>query len=176
MIIKNLETKIIFLPKNIEIYKKQFDLLLKTKYGYIKLTIPKNINIYLKNSYLYVDIFHNDKKGKTWEIVFRNIINGCSRQYLNRLFLKGVGYKAFLKSSDNLELKIGYSHPVNFTVNNTLTIDVFKNLIIQLNSPLKDQLGLTAASLKSLKRVDVYKGKGILYKREKVNLKTGKKA
>lgn len=176
MNIKNLETKIIFLPKNIEIYKKQFNLLLKTKYGYIKLNIPKNINLYLKNSYLYVDILNNDKNGKTWEIIFRNIINGCSRQYLNRLILKGVGYKAFLKSKDNLELKIGYSHSIDFLVKDSLNIDVFKNLIIQLNSPLKDQLGSTTASLKSLKKVDMYKGKGILYKREKLNLKTGKKA
>jgi large subunit ribosomal protein L6 len=174
---KNVETKIIFLPKNIEIYKKQFNLLLKTKYGYIKLNIPKNINIYLKNSYLlYIDIFNNDENGKTWEIILKNIIKGCSRQYLNRLILKGVGYKAFLKSKDNLELKIGYSHPIDFSVKNFLNIDVFKNLIIQLNSPLKDQLGSTAASLKSLKKVDMYKGKGILYKREKLNLKTGKKA
>lgn len=176
MNIKNLETKIIFLPKNIEIYKKQFNLLLKTKYGYIKLNIPQNINVYLKDSHLYIDILNNDKNGKTWEIIFRNIINGCSRQYLNRLILKGVGYKAFLKNESNLDLRIGYSHSVNFSVNNSLNIDVFKNLIVQLNSPLKDQLGSTAASLKSLKKVDIYKGKGILYKREKLNLKAGKKA
>lgn len=177
MNINNFETKIIFLPKNIEIYKKQFNLLLKTKYGYIKFNIPKNINIYLKNSYLHINIFNNDKKSKTWEIIFRNIVNGCSRQYLNRLVLKGVGYKAFLKSKDNIELKIGYSHPSNFLINNSpLSIDVYKNLIIQLNSPFKDQLGSIAASLKSLKKTDVYKGKGILYKREKLNLKTGKKA
>lgn len=176
MNIKNLETKIIFLPKNIEIYKKQFDLLLRTQFGYIKLTIPKNINIYFKNSYLYIDILNNDKNGKTWEIVFRNIINGCSRQYLNRLVLKGVGYKAFVKNENHLELKIGYSHFINFPVKNSVKLGVFKNLIIQIDSLFKDQLGSTAAALKSLKKVDVYKGKGILYKREKLNLKIGKKA
>src|SRR3546814_12296880 len=98
---KNLKTKIIFLPKNIEIYKKDINILLKTKTGSIKFKLPKNANLYQKDSYLFIDILNNDKNAKTWEIIFRNVINGCSRQYLNRLILKGVGYKAFLKNTSN---------------------------------------------------------------------------
>lgn len=173
---KNLETKIIFLPKNIEIYKKDINILLKTKTGSIKFKLPKNANLYQKDSYLFIDILNNDKNAKTWEIIFRNVINGCSRQYLNRLILKGVGYKAFLTNTSNVELKIGYSHSINYSIPNSVNIDVFKNLIMQINSPLKDSLGSISASIKGLKKIDIYKGKGILYKREKLNLKTGKKA
>jgi len=176
MNIKNLETKIIFLPKNIELYIKHYSLILKTNLGYINFNLPKNMNIYQKDSYLFIDILNNDKNIKTWEIIFRNVIAGCSRQYLNRLMLKGVGYKAFIKNKRNVELKIGYSHTIDYPIKESVNIDVFKNLIIQLNSPLKDHLGSVSASLKALKKVDIYKGKGILFKREKLSLKTGKKA
>ena len=173
---KKLETKIIFLPKNIEIYKKDINVLLKTKAGSIKFKLPKNVNLYQKNYYIFIEILNNDKNVKTWEIIFRNIINGCSRQYLNRLVLKGVGYKAFLTNKKSIEFKIGFSHPINYTIADSVTVDVFKNLIVQINSPLKDNLGSITASIKSLKKTDIYKGKGILFKREKLNLKTGKKA
>lgn len=176
MNIKNKETKIIFLPKNIEIYKKQFNLLLKSNFGYIKLNIPKNINVYQKNSYLYIDILNNDPSSKTWEIILKNIINGCARHYLTRLILKGVGYKVFANKKNELDLKIGYSHNINFDVEKSINVDIYKNLIIQLTSPFKDQLGSTSSSLKTLKKIDIYKGKGILYKGEKLNLKVGKKA
>lgn len=173
---KKLETKIIFLPKNIEIYKKDTSVLLKTKVGSIKFKLPKNSNLYQKDSYLFFDILNDDKNVKTWEIIFRNVINGCSRQYLNRLILKGVGYKAFLTNKNNIEFKIGYSHSINSAITDSVTSDVFKNLIVQLKSPLKDNLGSISASIKALKKIDIYKGKGILFKREKLNLKTGKKA
>ncbi len=176
MNIKNLETKIIFLPKNIELYKKQCNLVLKSNMGYINFILPKNINLYKKDSYLFIDIINSDKNIKTWEIIFRNAILGCSRQYLNRLVLKGVGYKVFAKNKQDMELKIGYSHPIQHLGSNTVNVNVFKNIIIQLASPLKDQLGSASASLKSLKKIDMYKGKGILFKREKLNLKVGKKA
>lgn len=172
---QNLETKFIFLPKNIEIYKKNHNLLLKTNFGFVNLIIPKNLNIYRKNSFIYVESLPNDKKGKTWFFIFKNLLNGFSRQYLNRLILKGVGYKAFL-TKNNIELKIGYSHSINYPINNSITVNIFKNSIVQINSPFKDNLGLVSSSLRSLKKVDIYKGKGILYKREKLNLKTGKKA
>jgi len=176
MNIKNLETKIIFLPKNIELYKKHYNLVLKSDLGYINFILPKNINLYKKDSYLFIDIINNNKQIKTWEIIFRNAILGCSRQYLNRLILKGVGYKVFAKNKQDMELKIGYSHPIQYVGTNKVSVNVYKNVIIQLTSPLKDQLGLASASLKSLKKIDMYKGKGILFKREKLNLKIGKKA
>src|SRR3546814_8661011 len=88
------------------------------------------------------------------------------------LILKGVGYKAFLTNTSNVELKIGYSHSIDYSIPNSVNIDVFKNLILQINSPLKDSLGSISASIKGLKKIDIYKGKGILYKREKLNLKT----
>ncbi len=93
-------------------------------------------------------------------------------EYSKKYFLLVV----FINKKNELDLKIGYSHNVNFDIENSINVDIYKNLIIQLTSPFKDQLGSTSSSIKTLKKVDVYKGKGILYKGEKLNLKIGKKA
>src|SRR5690554_1164675 len=88
---QNIETKIIFLPKNIEIYIKRFNLLLKTKVGHVHIRIPEEINLYKKNSFIYIDILTTDIKTKTWVLSLINLIKGLSRFYINRLILKGVG-------------------------------------------------------------------------------------
>jgi|SRR5690554_723157 len=173
---QNIETKIIFLPKNIEIYIKRFNLLLKTKVGHVHIRIPEEINLYKKNSFIYIDILTTDIKTKTWVLSLINLIKGLSRFYINRLILKGVGYKVFVNQNNILDLKIGYSHSIKYVINSTITTNIYKNAIIQLKSPFKDTLGQTCSSLRALKKLDVYKGKGILYNREKINLKVGKKA
>src|SRR5690554_2036228 len=97
---QNIETKIIFLPKSIELYTKSYNLLLKTEIGYVNLNIPKNINIHKKSSFIYIDVLNTDLKNQTWVFNLINLIKGFSRQYLNRIVLKGVGYKVFLNKEN----------------------------------------------------------------------------
>lgn len=167
--------KIIFLPKNIKIYIKKFSLLFQSSSGNVILNIPKNISIIKKGSFLTLKSIESLPIAGTSYQNIKNIINGLSRGYNFRLLLKGVGFRALAKNK-LIELKLGYSHLVLHSLNSNAQVDVYKNTIISLKSPLKDVLGTEAAKIREKRKPDSYKGKGILYKGEKLTLKAGKKA
>jgi large subunit ribosomal protein L6 len=167
--------KIIFLPKNIKIYIKEYSLLFQSSSGNIILNIPKNITINKNGSFLTLKTTDALNIGGTVYQNIKNIINGLSRGYNFRLLLKGVGFRALAKNN-LLEMKLGYSHLVFHSLNLQAQVDVYKNTIISLKSPLKDILGTEAAKIREKRKPDSYKGKGILYKGEKLTLKAGKKA
>lgn len=167
--------KIIFLPKNIKIYIKEYSLLFQSSYGNIILNIPKNIIINKKGSFLTLKTIDLLNIGGTVYQNIKNIINGLSRGYNFRLLLKGVGFRALAKNN-LLEMKLGYSHLVFQPLSLQAQVEVYKNTIISLKSPLKDILGTEAAKIREKRKPDSYKGKGILYKGEKLTLKAGKKA
>jgi len=106
------------------------------------------------------------------------MIFGVNEGYYKGLELVGVGFKATLIKKNILELNIGYSHNIMFIIpdclNISLTIEKGKNTIINLYSIYKDILGNIAYKIRSLRKPDVYKGKGIKYLNEKLYKKIGK--
>ena len=87
--------------------------------------------------------------------------------------LNGVGYRASVTGNE-LILNLGYSHPVQISIPETITVEVIKNTTISLKSCDKELLGLFAANIRSWRRPEPYKGKGILYKNEQILRKAGK--
>jgi len=170
-----IETKIIFLPKNIQLYKKGNKILLIAKDMYLLLVLPVNIKLIKNNKNLLIKFNLSQSNLCAWFIFLKNLIVGLSRAYNARLYLNGVGYKVYSEET-NLSLKLGYSHIVNYLIMQPTQFNIYKNSIIQLSSPLKNDLGLISSTLRKLKKKDVYKGKGILFEREKITLKTGKQA
>ncbi len=103
-----------------------------------------------------------------------NAIEGVVNGYQKELELIGVGYKIAMKGS-NLELALGFSHPVLFTPPTGIKIQVDKN-IIKISGIDKQLVGETAAKIRSLKEPEPYKGKGIKYIDEHIRRKAGKMA
>ena len=97
-----------------------------------------------------------------------------------KLKLIGVGYRAFIKKNETgscfLKLKLGYSHDIFIKIVNTVTIICPKPDIILLSSKSSRDLNQLISLIRSYKIPDSYKGKGILYEYEKLNLKIGKKS
>jgi large subunit ribosomal protein L6 len=87
----------------------------------------------------------------------------------------GIGYRAQVQGR-NLQLALGYSHPVIFPLPDGITAEIDKQTLVTLRGPDKALLGETAAKLRSLRRPDPYKGKGIKYADEVIRRKVGKKA
>lgn len=168
--------KIIFLPKSIQIYKQNNIILFKSLNQYISLPIPNNINLVRQDSMLILEAKTNTSNLITWLFLFKNIILGLTRNFSERLQLKGVGFKASQITKNKIEFKIGYSHNILHTNLIGTKVEVSKNILLQVKSPLKNLVGQEAANLQKLRMPDIYKGKGILYKGEKLNLKIGKKA
>lgn len=102
------------------------------------------------------------------------LIDGVSRGVFNSLELVGVGYRAQLESSF-LDLKLGYSHPVQYSLNSSIKIVQKKPTEIALYGIDRQYVGQTAANLRAFRPPEIYKGKGIRYQNELIRLKQGKK-
>ena len=103
------------------------------------------------------------------------MIIGVSKQFDLTLVLEGVGYRAVVQGNE-IVLSLGYSHPVKIPIPKTISVEIIKNTTINLKSCDKELLGLFASNIRSWRQPEPYKGKGILYKNEKIIRKAGKSA
>ena len=103
-----------------------------------------------------------------------NMIEGVSNGFTKELELVGVGYKAAPKGK-TLELNLGFSHPINFQIPDDLKIEVPKPTAIKISGIDKQRVGQIAANIRSFRKPEPYKGKGVKYKDEYVRRKEGKK-
>ena len=103
-----------------------------------------------------------------------NIVFGVTSGYKKELQLNGVGYKAAMKGK-TLELLLGYSHPINFEVPSDIKIDLPKPTQINISGISKQKVGQIAANIRSYRKPEPYKGKGIKYIGEIIRRKEGKK-
>lgn len=109
----------------------------------------------------------------TAQSVIQNIVTGVSEGFTKRLNLVGVGYRASLAGSE-LELLLGFSRPVNFTVPEGVSVELEGNNKLILSSHDKVLLGQVAARIRAFRPPDPYQGKGVLYENERVRRKAGK--
>jgi len=104
-----------------------------------------------------------------------NMVEGVTRGFEKRLEIQGVGYRAQLKGED-LELAVGYSHPVPYKAPKGISFDVPQPTAIVVKGIDKQQVGQVAAEIRSVRPPEPYKGKGIRYEGEYVRRKVGKRA
>jgi large subunit ribosomal protein L6 len=106
--------------------------------------------------------------------LIRNMIKGVTEGYTVVLEVVGLGYRAAVKGN-NLELNLGYSHPVVYPIPNDVKIEVKENKIY-VSGVDKQRVGQVAAEIRAFRKPDAYKGKGIRYEGEQLRLKAGKAA
>ena len=102
-----------------------------------------------------------------------NMVEGTANGFSKKLQLVGVGYRAALKGKD-LEMQLGYSHPVLVEAPENITFEVPSQTEIVVSGPSKEQVGQVAANIRKWRKPDPYKGKGIRYEGEHVRRKAGK--
>ena len=106
--------------------------------------------------------------------LINNAVIGSSKGYEKILELVGVGYRAALKGSQ-LNLQLGYSHDINFDIPEGVKIIVEKQTTIKITGSDKQQVGSIVSKLKTLRKIEPYKGKGVREKGQYVLKKEGKK-
>jgi large subunit ribosomal protein L6 len=104
-----------------------------------------------------------------------NMVTGVTDGYEKRLEIQGVGYRAALKGRD-LELALGYSHPVSIKAPEGIEFEVPQPTRITIRGASKQQVGEVAATIRKQRKPEPYKGKGIRYEGEYVARKVGKRA
>jgi large subunit ribosomal protein L6 len=108
-----------------------------------------------------------------YRALVNNMVIGVSEGYTKELTAVGVGYRAALKGS-NLELQVGFSHPVNITAPDGISFEVPEPTKIIVTGIDKQKVGQVAADIRSVRPPEPYKGKGIRYTDEYVRRKAGK--
>ena len=106
--------------------------------------------------------------------LINNAVIGSSSGYEKTLELIGVGYRAALKGNQ-LNLQLGYSHDINFDIPEGIKIIVEKQTTLKITGSDKQQVGSVASKLKTLRKIEPYKGKGVREKGQYVLKKEGKK-
>ena len=106
--------------------------------------------------------------------LINNAMIGASKGYEKILELSGVGFRAMLKGNI-LNLQLGFSHDINFKIPEGVKIQVEKQIIIKITGTDKQQVGMIAAEIKSLRPPEPYKGKGIKEQGQYILRKEGKK-
>ena len=106
--------------------------------------------------------------------IINNAVIGSSKGYEKILELVGVGYRAALKGNQ-LNLQLGYSHDINFDIPEGIKIAVEKQTTLKITGADKELVGSIASKIKSLRKIEPYKGKGIREKGQFILKKEGKK-
>jgi large subunit ribosomal protein L6 len=117
---------------------------------------------------------HRALHGLTRSLVF-NMVQGVTNGFEKRLEIQGVGYRAQLRGRD-LELALGYSHPVSVKAPDGIEFEVPLPTRIVVRGASKQQVGEVAANIRKQRKPEPYKGKGIRYENEYVARKVGKRA
>ena len=150
----------------------------KGKLGEMNLSIDPLYTIEIKDNEIFVKPIDdkdklNPKWGTTRSLIF-NIITGVSEGFSKTLELNGTGYRASV-SGATLKLQLGYSHDIDHAIPKDVKIECPKQNIIKLSSFNKEMLGATAAKIRSYRKPEPFKGKGIKYENEFIFRKEGKK-
>jgi large subunit ribosomal protein L6 len=104
-----------------------------------------------------------------------NMVEGVTKGFEKRLEIQGVGYRAALSGTD-LELQVGYSHPVRVKPRTGIEFEVPAPTQVIVRGIDKQMVGQTAAEIRKVRPPEPYKGKGIRYEGEFVRRKVGKRA
>jgi large subunit ribosomal protein L6 len=115
---------------------------------------------------------HRSMHGLTRTLV-ANMVQGVSGGFTRELDLVGVGFRASRQGGD-LVLTLGYSHPIRYTPPDGINIEVPAPTQISISGSDKEVVGQVAAKIRSFRKPEPYKGKGILYRGEKLRRKAGK--
>ncbi|MBJ7459926.1 MAG: 50S ribosomal protein L6 [Thermoleophilaceae bacterium] len=117
---------------------------------------------------------HKSKHGLV-RALLANMVNNCANGYSKELEIQGVGYRAAMKGK-NIELSVGYSHPVMIEPPEGVTIECPQPTQVIVSGADKQAVGEIAARIRKTRPPEPYKGKGIRYKGEHVQRKVGKRA
>ena len=165
------------IPTTVDVTNNNSLLKVKGKFGTLERTIPEILGIEQNDGTLIVKLKKETRVNKALHGLYRTLINnmlvGVSEQFLITLELIGVGYRANVQAK-SLVLNLGYSHPVNIDIPDGIEVEVVQNTTLNIKACDKEQLGLFAAKVRSWRPPEPYKGKGILYKGEKILRKAGK--
>ena len=171
--------KPIIVPENVAIGVNEKMINVKGPLGEINVPILDYISVIKDGSSLSFAITNERKQARSnWGTIRSLVMNavlGVSVGFFKKLILEGVGFRV-VKEGNDLNLSLGFSHPVKFIAPSGIVFEVEKNSILTIKGIDKSLVGEIAAKIRALKKPEPYKGKGFRYEKEVIRRKAGKKA
>ncbi len=170
--------KPVIIPDGVEVKIDGHVVTAKGPLGTESVELRPEVTVKLENNELIVDIVnHDDRKSRAlWGLsrtLLNNAVEGVKHGFTKKLEIQGVGYRANMEGS-NLNLVLGYSHPILITPPEGIKIAVEANTKITVSGSNKQLVGDVAAEIRGKRPPEVYKGKGVRYEGEYVRRKAGK--
>jgi large subunit ribosomal protein L6 len=167
------------MPQGVKAVIESSQLKIEGPKGKLNYKVPAGITVTLDGAKLVAKRKDDSSEQKAKHGLVRsllaNMVKGVSQGFEKRLEIKGVGYRASVKGKE-INLVLGFSHPVNFPLPDAVTAKVEANTNIILQSANKELLGDVAAKIRALRPPEPYQGKGIKYSDEVIRRKAGKAA
>lgn len=138
-----------------------------------------SISAAVENGQVLIKRDNDEPKNRAYHGLYRsliqNAVTGVSKGWHKSLILNGVGYRANV-SGKNLELNIGYSHPIQFPIPEGIEIKVEKQTTVNVSGANKELVGQVSAKIRGFRPPEPFLGKGIRYSDEYIRRKAGKSA
>ena len=164
-------------PAGVDVELDGDQLTVKGGQGTLSMTVHPDVAIAQEEGQL---TFNPSESAKSWAMVgttralVQNLVTGVSEGFTKTLEIVGVGYRA-QASGQTLNLSLGFSHPVEYSLPEGVSAETPKNTVIVLKSADKQKLGQVAAEVRAFRPPEPYKGKGVRYADEQVRRKEAKK-
>ena len=171
--------QIIEIPSGIEINVVDGIAKVKSSKGELTLNLPEVVSVNIEGNQATVSIkdetdFRQKMLWGTFASHIKNMVIGVTEGFSKQLEVNGVGYKV-AASGNKLKLNLGYSHPIEYEVPKGVDAKVEKN-VITISGVDKQAVGQVASQIRSYRKPEPYKGKGIKYTDEVILRKAGKAA
>lgn len=148
--------------------------------GSLQHRVPEPITVQVEGEAILVARADDERESRALHgltrALIKNMVVGVNEGYRKDLEIVGVGYRAAAKGPGQLELQLGFSHPVSVTAPDGITFEVPSQTAIRVHGIDKQAVGEVAARIRALRKPEPYKGKGIRYAGEYVRRKAGKAA
>ena len=171
--------KPIEIPKGVTVTKNGSSIKVKGPKGELERKVHPNITVEIKDNELIVTRPNDTKENKALHgltrALIQNMVDGVINVFTKTLDVVGVGYRAEMKGK-NLLLNIGFSHPIYFLPPDGVALQTPAQTQIVISGIDKQLVGLVAAKIRSIRKPEPYKGKGIKYSDEQIQRKAGKTA
>lgn len=168
----------IAVPDGVEVRIAESDITVKGKLGELQMALTPEVRVRLDKNQVLFELEDDSNRGrKLWGLCrssVSNMVTGVSEGFTKKLEIQGVGYRAAVQGK-KLKLDVGYSHSVLYDIPEGITIACEKPTDIAITGRDKQAVGQVAAEIRSFRKPEPYKGKGIRYVGEYVRRKEGKK-
>ncbi|HEX5271980.1 MAG TPA: 50S ribosomal protein L6 [Gemmataceae bacterium] len=170
----------ITVPSGVEISIAERNLTVKGPKGTLARPIPGEITVRQEDSTLLVERPNDERQNRALHGLTRSLVNnmvvGVTEGFNKDLEIVGVGYRATARGANQIELALGFSHPVVVDAPDGITFEVPQPTRITVRGIDKELVGQVAANIRKIRKPEPYKGKGVRYAGERVIRKAGKAA